>query len=415
MGKSTTKRRPKARRLEVVFDTNALYTGHESDLVREEVEGLIARHSQHDDLSVGWYVPRVVIHERRFQMLKAARKLLPSIRRLEKLLGHNLNITEEALEQRVDAAVKGSIDKLNLHVLELDVSKVEWDRLIHDSCYRRPPFEDSDKEKGFRDSLIAETFMQFVDICPSTATICRVALVTGDQAMADAVNRRCDQMANVRVLGSIEALEELVNTLVAAISEELVAKYREQAGKYFFERGNKQSLYYRLGVDEKLRLDYASVLAAIPDGADGRRDTKWLIGPPQFVKKETQKVFWATGITIEAEAYVRSPRYAEGSVPDRPSWLNLTMPYLWASSGTPSTAASRTTSWADYLSQLSGPSPAGIPNPEHDLPEEKEVLVAKGSTVFEVRWRVTVKASGKFSNPILVGIEHKSTRWEPTT
>jgi len=84
-------------KLLVVFDTSVLFNSVAYDLVRSEVRQLIEMNSQHSDLSVKWYLPNIVIDERRYQMQGKAFQLLLSIEKLEKLLGHNLNITKEPL------------------------------------------------------------------------------------------------------------------------------------------------------------------------------------------------------------------------------------------------------------------------------------------------------------------------------
>ncbi|MFY9527496.1 MAG: hypothetical protein WBC04_08570 [Candidatus Acidiferrales bacterium] len=91
--KSQKHQRPQLR---VVFDTNVLYTGSASDLVRQEAANLI-KQSMFPDLEIQWYLPELVRHERQYQMQKRALELLPAIGKVEKLLGHKLAITEETL------------------------------------------------------------------------------------------------------------------------------------------------------------------------------------------------------------------------------------------------------------------------------------------------------------------------------
>lgn len=78
--------------LTVVLDTNTLFTGLAHFFLRKEVGELIEQHSQHPDLTVHWIVPEVVCHEREFQMFDQALLLLPHVEKVERLLGHNLNI-----------------------------------------------------------------------------------------------------------------------------------------------------------------------------------------------------------------------------------------------------------------------------------------------------------------------------------
>jgi hypothetical protein len=134
--------------LQVVFDTNALYTGSASYFVRKEVADLIQQNSKLPDLTIRWIVPEVVRHERQFQMLQEASQMLPTIERLERLLGHNLNITKEILETRVREAVDRQVQEHAIVVQPLNSANVDWPRVVLDAAYRRPPFQLGEQGEG---------------------------------------------------------------------------------------------------------------------------------------------------------------------------------------------------------------------------------------------------------------------------
>lgn len=56
----------KTPKLLVVFDTNVLFTQVASDLVRHDIKRIIQENSNHPDLTIGWYLPDVVIGERKY-------------------------------------------------------------------------------------------------------------------------------------------------------------------------------------------------------------------------------------------------------------------------------------------------------------------------------------------------------------
>jgi hypothetical protein len=176
--------KPRHLELTVVLDTNALYTGSASYFVRKEVADLIEQHSEQPDMKIKWVVPEVVRHERQFQMLQEAAQMLPTIERLERLLGHNLNITSHILETRVHEAVDTQVQKYGIAIRPLKVTDVDWQRVMMDSAYRKAPFQSGEKEKGFRDALILETFMQVLAAAPTSRSVARVALVSNDQLYA---------------------------------------------------------------------------------------------------------------------------------------------------------------------------------------------------------------------------------------
>jgi len=274
------KSKSKASELRVVFDSSVIYIGSEADLVRGEAADLIRENTQHLDLSVIWYLPSVVRHERQSQMQKRALDLLPSIQKLERLLGHQLNITEPIIKQRVNEAVETQIVSLGLKILELDQTKVDLNRLIHDACYRVPPFTDREKEKGFRDACIVETFAQLVEASPKTSRACRVVIVTGDALLADAIRMRTSDANNVRILNSIEELKGLINTLVEQVREEFVKTYRTKAQEYFFEADREEGLFYKEKIRSRIGEKFKEHLESIPKGSDERKNGMWHIGTP---------------------------------------------------------------------------------------------------------------------------------------
>jgi hypothetical protein len=159
--------REKARRLKrpelrVLFDSSALFSDSETYLLNSETEDVIRQNSNHADLTITWYLPDVVRHEREYQMETRALRLLPSIQKLEQLLGHQLNINEPILRQLVKEKIEAQLKELGLKVLPVDSTKVDLMKLMLDSCYRRPPFSQGENEKGFRDSLIVESFLGLV-------------------------------------------------------------------------------------------------------------------------------------------------------------------------------------------------------------------------------------------------------------
>lgn len=171
-------------------------------------------------------------------------------------------------------------------------------------CIGSRPFSRGDKEKGFRDALIAEAFAQLVAESPVTPKVCRVALVTGDVLLSEAVTSRTQDRSNVRLLGSIEELEGLIDTLVSEVSEEFIADLKEKAGKYFYQADEPESIYTKEKVWEQIRERFAAQLQALPEGAAGRDYYgNARLGPVRFSKKESQRVFWITRLSVELNAY----------------------------------------------------------------------------------------------------------------
>lgn len=391
--------------LNVVFDTSALYTQVAYDLIRKEVKEIIQQHTQHTDLSIKWYLPEIVIHERQYQMNSEAIKLLPALKKLETLLGHSLNITEDILKQRVKEAVRYQIDEFGFKVLSIDTNNVDWNELILRAAYRKPPFEPGEKEKGFRDVLIGQAFLQLVEVTPTTPSICKNVIVTVDGLLRDYLEEKTKSLTNVRILASINELEGFINTLVSTVTEEFVKEISEKAEKYFFEKENQTTLYYREHIRDKILEKYSHELSAILSPDLVRENGTWWISAPIFKKKERQRVHWITHISVDATL----------------SRYEYQVPSLGLLSGSPLSQPipPRSSSLLSIAQRLAAPASTGLlpsktsPSLAESLAvQPRKIEVNKGKTSFEVYWSVNITQNKRLTSPKIEKIQFGGTKWD---
>ena len=392
--------------LKVVFDSNILYTGAASDLVNQSVAQLITESSAHQDIALSWYIPQIVIFERKYQMVRKGLELLPNIQKLEQLLGHQLNITAEIIESRINDVIQKQLSQFGLKVAQLTTNEVDWSTIIHNAAFRKTPFDPGEREKGFRDAVLAETFLQIIANSPSTPRICRIALVTGDGLLGSAVADRTTTATNVRIIKSLDELKSLINTLVSTVSEEVVARIKENATAYFFVPKEETTLYYTEKVRTQIGEKFKKELDEIPKGADRRENGTWYISPPGFLKKEGQRVTWVSALEVEAKAYKRERQadiWGGGLVPPAdvlPSGLFTSSILLSGQSAQPRSQGINPEDFKDFkLSEiLVGAGP--------------EKLIAQGRTHFEVTWSHLVSTNQKFRSPRIDDIRFIKTAWE---
>lgn len=296
----TKKKIPK---LQVLFDTNVLFTQVASDLVCLKAKELINENSQHPDLTIEWYLPEVVIGERRYQMLQKAKELLPNMLKMEKLLGHNFGVGEDTLELHVNNAINKSINECKFKTATVDTKNINWEDLISRSVKRELPFEAGEKEKGFRDSIIAHSFLQLHKNSPSTPSICLLALISEDHKLGDYVRKLTVDSKNIRILSSLDQLENLINTLISTIPEELAYDLAQKASKLFFVEDDTKTFYYKENIKEKIRDEYSNILNNTILPGCSRNEKTWWISEPIFIKKERQRIHWVTTVEIEFDIY----------------------------------------------------------------------------------------------------------------
>ena len=390
--------------LKIVFDTNVLYTGAASDLINQAVAKLISESSRHQDITLSWHLPEIVVLERTFQMIRKGLELFPGIQKLERLLGHNLNITEEIIEGKVKEAIQKQLTQYSITVAKLSVEKVDWNKLIHNSAFRKSPFDPGEREKGFRDAVIAETFLQIVKDSPTTPRICRIALVTADDLLGRGISEQTSTATNIRIVKSIDDLKSLINTLVSAVSEEVVARIKEQAAKYFFVPKQEDTLFYTGKVRQCIYEKFKKELDEIPKGADRRENGTWYISPPGFLKKEGQKVTWVSPIEVEANAFKRerqSDIWDTGlKIPTSSFQLAIPPPPTTATGliFQPALQGATAENYSSILTGLLGGGP--------------EKMIAQGRTHFEVTWSHLLSTNQKFRSPRIDDLRFVKTTWE---
>jgi hypothetical protein len=285
--------------LKVVFDTNSVFS-ERNKFLNSGVHKIIKTTPSHQDLIVTWCLPHVVRHERQYHLQRLSREFFQSHKRLNKQLRVDISITEEDVNQSIGEEIEQSVQDLKIHVLQLDTTKVDWERLILDSVYRRPPFaNDMSKklgmsEKGFRDALIAETFLQTVESSPTRPRVCRIALVSTDERLIEAVEDRTRFAENVYIARGAEELEELIDTLVSRVGE----KFIDQAKRLFFTSQDQvDSLYKREKILNQIKHQYENSEYKRP----GAKHVKTLIGGTRLKQKKVERLFWITRVTLRVE------------------------------------------------------------------------------------------------------------------
>jgi hypothetical protein len=403
--------------LNVVFDTNVLFTDAAHFLLRNEVKQVIEKNSTHPDLTVKWYLPTLVIDERRYQMQQRAFELLPYIGKLERLLGNSLNVTEETLVNRVNEAVTKQITQLGVAPLELKTVAVDWGKLINCSVFRKPPFDPGGKEKGFRDSLIAESFFQIVHESPATPSVCRLAFVTNDELLARFLTEGTNESKNVRILSNVGELESLINTLVSQVSEEFVAEWSEKAMKYFFQKDDLSTLYYRAKIREKIAEQYKKELLQVPKEPLMRESGTWWIAKPVFVKKDGQRIYWSTPIEIDAKLFrfeFPQPTASAVGTMDIGGTIfpTATLGDIFAQRNKPPASLTLTLAEAlagNPLRNVSGG--GGFEARTLLVSGPTKVEVGSGKSFLEIHWSVSITQTRRLTSPRVEKIQFVSTKW----
>ena len=418
------KQKATIRELRVVFDTNPLHTSAPHELVNIAARNLIETNSNHPDLKISWYAPELVLHERHYQMLEAAEELLPSFRKISSILGIDISVPQEQLSARIEGVIKNTIAALGITSLAIDPSRVEWSKIIHDSVFRKAPFQPGKSEKGFRDRVIMETFAQLVESSPTSPSRCRLALVTNDNRLTEATKSRLGGSTNAEVISGLDDLRNLINVMISTVSESFVKELRERATRLFFVPKDLETLFYREKIAQTIRDKHSLELGAIPVGADTRDQDIIEVSAPRFIEKEHQRVRWVSQIKFKSTAYKTETPFSGGlsSLSQSPS---LTLGDEFAKSIIQPTinpislldtvnrpqgfgvvpAFINPNPYAAYVSGVAG----GLMGPTVTAPTKTPVK--HGTSTFDVSWSATIDKHKKLVRPAIDAIAFIETDW----
>ena len=390
-------KRKKKPELKVVFDTNVIYSGTASYLINIEAAEIIKNNLSHHDLNIVWHLPETVVKEREFQMIKKGIELLEPVNKLETLLGHNLNITEEIIEERVKSVIAKQLEDNSLSISKLHIESIDWYSLINCSLKRIPPFEDNKSEKGFRDSLILESFDQLVKESPKTPSSCRIAFVCNDKKLMDAVKERTKDSNNIRYLTDLTSLKGLINILVSEIEEKLINDIADKATELFFIPKNHDTIYYKENIRTILEEKYKEELTKLPDTtASAVNEGTWYISKVNFIKKEKQRIWWSSPVNVTLKAFKREYRRISDFEDTNSPTTGIGLINSLSGLTTPS--------WETYQ---------GMNNPMRDiLNRPRLVEYMEGKSKYEIIWSVTYTANKKFLNPKIEEINFLGNEWE---
>jgi hypothetical protein len=202
-------------------------------------------------------------------------------------------------------------------------------------------------------------------------------LLTEDGKLAEAAESCVSEIPNASVIRGIEGLNGLINILTSEVKEDLIAKIKEKVTMLFFTRDSQDGLYFKEKIRDRIQTEFAEQLSDKPSDEVVRRNGTWYIYPPQFFKKNGQRISWRTRIKVEAKLY-------------QPASLD-----------------------AFDLSSLFQSSPPTQPPALGSLvPTKSETLIKDGTVTFEVLWSVLVQTNFKLRSPRIDSTLYIETDWE---
>lgn len=290
------------KQIKIFTDTNIIHAAQAHLLISTAVHKYVSEHKKIESVELKWFLPSMVLEERRHQMFNAALSLTPKLNEVERLLGHSLAITPEVMEDRITSKINKTIDELGLEVCQLDTTSVNWEEIIERSAHRHPPFEKStEKEKGFRDAIIATTFLQEIERSPVTSRSCLLVFVSGDKRVREYIQEKTISANNVRVLETLDELKSFLNAIASEVTEEFLDNLYPKAKNIFHDFDKRDGLYMKENIPKLIAEQYSDELHSVTEGFPDshRRPGTVTLGEQTFIKKTDQTVTWNTALSID--------------------------------------------------------------------------------------------------------------------
>jgi hypothetical protein len=377
--------------LRILIDTSVLFSKSIYSPINYELQKLIEDCKKLTELRVTWYIPDVVIDERKYQIKNQVKELLQATTKLYRFLGRNLDVNLNTITEQIDKNFENYLINNNLTVHKLNVVDVDWNNLIKCSTDRLPPFQSGDKEKGFRDALIIENYLQLLSEFGKVPGLFRVMLATKDKLQKNTALERMKNKINSQPPGNIDDIKELIKVLSSKIDEVETEKVRELASALFYQINDKETLYYAARIRETIEEKYLKQLLNVPEGAEYRINSDWEISLPEYKDKKGKRWTWISKISQEHNAYKSIPiqppqfmsQYATGSfVKVGPNAEGTILPTEYSGGTIPIylTPAGPSGSFMQNI-----PSGGSITYPSESIPSSI-IIVATGKIDFEVQW-----------------------------
>ncbi|WP_156446801.1 PIN domain-containing protein [Bradyrhizobium yuanmingense] len=302
----------------IVLESSVVFAGGCRNLLSHPLSAAIKALSKVRDVRVSWYLPEAVKLEREFQMTAAAEALLSDFRGLEKLLATDFKVSKDDIVRAVRDNIEKSMADHSLSVIELDTKKVDWSSVLRAAIYRHPPFQVGEKEKGFRDAVILETFCQKAETLAKDKNS-RIVFLANDDLLFYAAEKRANELGeNVSVVRRLTELSSSINAIPAHLSMAEISDILLKAATVFYRPNDGTTLFYNAKVADVIREKFSAQLAERPEGVGADAAIEFAgfeIGRPTFLEKNADLLEFSTVVNFNFWVGTSSPGLITASSP----------------------------------------------------------------------------------------------------
>lgn len=287
-----------------MFDTQITYSDS-TRLVPNELRNAITTPREH--LTLTWWVPDVVWLERRRQMILSLQRALPYAPQFELLTGQGMKrYGSDEIASAVDRQMATEAQELGLRRFVPSYGTADWASIITNAVDGEPPFErrkdsnEKEAEKGFRDRMVGEAFLQVAAELARNREPSLLFLVCADNALRSFIENSGVVGERVRLLASRNELNAALNSLNLEQRGVLMLEFRGVAARLFYTEGDERSLFYAGDLPGTIAREHSAVLEDIPAGAT-RTPRGYEVKEPVPEDLENGEMVWSSKVGVLAE------------------------------------------------------------------------------------------------------------------
>ena len=193
----------------VLVDTTILWFRDKTEIINPEFENFWR--DSNSEMNLQLVVPEVVKGELEFQhttsAIKSMQKAKNLIERISEIT-HNkysLKLTHSAIRKQVKTKFNGYFKRLKAEIVPTPIERIQWKSLIDKAIWREGCFlydpKNPNNEKGFRDSLILETVL---DYCKREENDVKIAFLSIDKILRESIE---ESLSHDRRFTSFESID----------------------------------------------------------------------------------------------------------------------------------------------------------------------------------------------------------------
>ena len=316
----------------LVPDTNVLYTNNKIDIVSQEFSNLILKFK--DTFNIRLLIPEVVRGELLYQKFYNTKfefsKAKDSLKNINLLTGSTLELPVDESDLKINLNKKFDdwLKLVNGTIENTPTTNINWQDIINESIWREGVFldqmgkdnedkienNDSNKkklkrecEKGFRDSLIQQTFLGLVKSFNGNEEI---YFITGDDLLREDTIRKEDKIDNINFVKSVAEMETLFNFKNLKIANALVEKIIGHAEKGFAEYFQEENIIRKndrefskyitpsLQLEKEYKFSDGSIAPSRTGNLSQIGEPEYDLTKPKFIEKDGNIYKWESALKL---------------------------------------------------------------------------------------------------------------------